>query len=106
MTFKFRKSELDTLIRLLAVAVQTDPDDMFDKLIHTIIAGLFKKIYKMMIDQKPRYKVKFTVEEAMTFHICFFEHPFPYESHHGNLVNRLLNEINQNFSTKFHNAQS
>lgn len=99
MHWKFNHSELDALQKIIEAGLASPwSNQTYDKLLQVILTRLNKKLLKMMIDAKPKYKIKMDEEESLAFFECFSTHTLPDHSYEGNFINKLIACIDQQFS--------
>lgn len=104
MKFKLTYLQFFALFNILSNVVDTHkPEDMEDKLLNVIIAGLYKKFFKMTIEKKLRYLISFSPQEAIAFSILLTDHPFHVSSYEGNLLNQCIARINLLYSKPLNN---
>jgi len=71
--------------------------DMWDKLLYVSITSLYMKLYKMAVIKKPKYTIRLTDQEAISFFIMYEDHNLPAASFEGNLITSITSSIHEKF---------
>lgn len=102
MTLKLNHSQFTALLSILhqIVTVEGEPASMEAKLLLSIIASIYKKLFTKSIEKKKKYSLKLTATEALAFWVFFskyhfFEGEALFEAH---LVQTINNTIHQKFA--------
>lgn len=72
--------------------------DFWDKLLHVLSTTLFLKMYKMAVYKKPKYTLKLSEEECISFYLLTHDHKLDDASFLGNMLNRINATIHQKFT--------
>jgi hypothetical protein len=99
MTLKLTRIQFLALYNLyLNVVLKDVALTMHDKLTLTMMVRVYQKLYKKAMENKPKYRIKLTEEEAIAFWIYWQGHTFSPSSFEGNLLTTIINSIDQKFA--------
>lgn len=72
--------------------------DFWDKLLHIHTTTIFKRMYQLAINKKPKYTLSLSDEQAIAFWLLTHDHKQPDASFLGNLLNTINNSIHQKYT--------
>jgi hypothetical protein len=102
--FQFTYCGFMTLYALLAdAAARKSPlDDMYEKLLHHIIVGIYKKFFLQGAEIKNTYIVELSTIESIAFWLYWTDHPYSEATLTGKVLERMNEIILLLFTTKEH----
>lgn len=100
MKLKLSHKSFAVLFSLMVDAAgrPTPKDNMYEKLLQTIMVGIYKKLYAKTVEKKASYRITLTPVEAIAFWEYWTDHDYPCTTLAGNLLNQLCNSIHQKFT--------
>lgn len=95
LKFQFSHCEFMTLYALLADATsrQSPPYDMYAKLLHNIMVGIYKKFCFEGIEIKNSYTIELSSVECLAFWLYWTDHDYSEGTPAGKVLDRLTTII-------------
>jgi hypothetical protein len=101
MKLKLTKAQFKALYALFQhMIVGAKPKGLEARLLRALLFNIYEKMYKKAIDEKTRYSLSLSEEEALAFWVFFNKFNYiPVEMiFEANLVQTICNNIHQKFS--------
>ncbi len=99
MTLKLTYQQFTALYQIFkGIQNKIGFDDMWDKLLHIELTGIYQKLYQQDMIIKKKYRVKLTPAQAIAFYIVLNENNLPAGTLEGNLLRTINDSIHQKFA--------
>lgn len=100
MNFRFTTMQFNCLYNIFKTIVLEDKSatTMEEKLVHTIMLRIYKKLYRKAIEHKPRYSVMLDQEEMMAFYIYFKDTRFNNVSLEAVVIGAISGKADKQFA--------
>ena len=99
MKWKLTQSEFNALFSIIeTVLFGAWSEEIYDKLLKTVFTKTYVRMYKMKVHSQSKYSLKIPSEECLTIHECLSIHDLPLQSFEGNLLNKIIADIDKNFA--------
>lgn len=100
MKIKLTRKQFQTLHDIVEDTAMAEftAANMLQKMLHAILADVYKKLYVKAIEVKESYTVKLDDHEAIAFYLLYSKHTFEVTTFEGNLLNTINSRIHQHYA--------
>jgi hypothetical protein len=101
MKLKLSKAQFKALYSLFQhIVLHVEVKTLEARLLRALLFSIYQKLYKRAIDEKSKYSITLSEEQALAFWVFFNKYNYLPEEmmYEANLVSTISNNIHQKFS--------
>lgn len=99
MKWKLSQNEFNALYAIIETVLFGNwNEEIYDKLLKTLVTKIYLRLYKMKVHSQSKYSVKLPEEECLAFYECCIIHGLSNDSFEGNLLNKMVGDIDKHFA--------
>ncbi len=99
MKIKLTYQQFNCLYSIVEAVITDDAEySMMQKLLLSVLVGVYKKMYVRAIERKTAYCLKLSDSEAIAFWMLFNRNTYAVDSFEGNLLQTINNQIHKKYA--------